>query len=89
MTAGSTPKSIFNLVLKEGLGIVTIGFVLGVMGTFVLPRYIGSLLFGVEPLDATVMISAAVILSVVALVACSVPALRATRISPVEALTGE
>jgi len=86
---GSDGKNVFRLILREGLAIVAIGFAIGIGGTLVMSRYIESLLFGVRPLDATVMVSGAAILSVVALVACSVPATRATRINPVEALNAE
>jgi predicted permease len=89
MALGSTAKSIFNLVLREGLAIVAIGFALGVGGAVALARYIESLLYGVQPMNATVMVSAGTVLALVALVACSVPAMRATRINPVQALNAE
>jgi putative ABC transport system permease protein len=80
---------IFNLVLREGMTMVVIGFALGIVGVSALARYIGSVLFGVQPLDPVVIVSAGAVLTVVALVACSLPATRATRINPVEALTAE
>ncbi len=86
---GSDAKSIFRLILREGLAIVAIGFAIGIGGALAMSRSIESLLFGVRPLDATVMLSSAMILAIVALIACSVPAARATRIDPVEALNAE
>jgi predicted permease len=86
---GSDAKSIFRLILREGLAIVAIGFAIGIGGALAMSRSIESLLFGVRPLDATVMLSSATILAIVALIACSVPAARATRIDPVEALNAE
>jgi predicted permease len=89
MALGSDAVTVFRLVLNEGVLIVSIGFVLGITGAMTLARYTQSLLFGVEPLDAVVYVSAAAILGCVALVACSVPATRATQINPVQALSAE
>ncbi len=86
---GSNATTIFGLVLKEGLAIIGIGFVIGAAGSVALGRYIESVLYGVQPLDAAVMGSAGALLAVVALIACSVPATRATRINPVTALNAE
>ena len=72
---GSNATTIFGLVLKEGLAIIGIGFVIGVAGSVALGRYIESVLYGVQPLDAAVMGSAGALLAVVALIACSVPCL--------------
>jgi predicted permease len=89
MAIGSDPAGIFRLILKEGVVILAVGFVLGVASSFALARFIASLLFGVQPLDGGVMASVGCLLVLVALAACSVPALRATRIHPVEALRAE
>ncbi len=86
---GSDPAGIFRMILKEGVIILVIGFVLGVASSFALSRFIASLIFGVQPLDGGVMASVGFCLVLVALVACSVPALRATRINPVEALNAD
>ncbi len=89
MALGSDAMAVFRLVLKEGVTIVSIGFALGMVGAVSLARYTESVLFGVEPLDGVVMIAAAAILGAVALIACSVPATRATQINPVRALSAE
>ena len=86
---GSDATDIFRIVLREGLNIVAIGFVLGIGGAVVIGRYMESVLYGVQPLDGAVLVSSGVVLAVVALIACSVPATRATRINPVEALNTE
>jgi ABC-type antimicrobial peptide transport system permease subunit len=86
---GSNAESIFRLILREGLAIVAIGFAIGIAGALAMSRSIESLLFEVRPLDATVLLSSATILAVVAFVACSLPAMRATRINPVEALNAD
>ncbi len=89
MAIGSDPAGIFRLILKEGVIILAVGFILGVIGSFALSRAIASLLYGVQPLDGGVMASVGFLLVLVALAACSVPAFRATRIHPVEALRAE
>ena len=86
---GCDARTIFGLVLKEGLVIVAFGFAVGLTGAITLGRYLESLLYGVRPLDASVIASAGALLAAVALIACSVPATRATRINPVEALNAE
>ena len=73
----------------EGLAILANGFALGVGGALALARSIEAQLFGVQPLNAAVLVSATALLAIVALVACSIPANRATRINPVEALNSE
>jgi predicted permease len=89
MAIGSDPAGIFRLILKEGIAILVVGFVLGVASSFALSRFIASLLFGVQPLDGGVMASVGLLLVLVALAACSFPAVRATRIHPVDALRAE
>lgn len=66
------------------------GFVLGGVAAYALTRLIQSLLFGVQATDLRVMVvvAVAVLLGAVAFVACVIPARRATRVSPVEALGG-
>jgi predicted permease len=89
MALGSDAMAVFRLVLKEGVTIVSIGFALGIVGAVSLARYTESVLFGVEPLDGVVLLSAAALLAFVALIACSVPATRATQINPMRALNAE
>jgi len=86
---GSTASEIFGLVLREGVAVVALGFALGIGGSVVLARFVESLLFAVEPTDLRVLGAAAAILGTVAFVACAIPALRASRIDPVDALHAE
>jgi ABC-type antimicrobial peptide transport system permease subunit len=58
-------------------------------GALLLARFLESFLFGVEPTDALTLASVPIVLAVVALAACAVPAYRAMRVSPVEALRSE
>ncbi|HET7694469.1 MAG TPA: ABC transporter permease [Vicinamibacterales bacterium] len=83
---GAGPGSILTLVLGEGLRTTVAGIALGIGGAALLTRYLQSLLFGVTPRDATVFAASAGVLAAVALLACYVPARRATRVDPIAAL---
>ena len=89
MAVGSGTKDVFRLVVGQGLAVVAAGLVAGGAGSVALSRLIRSLLYGVRPTDPSVMVSVAVLLGLTGLVACLVPARRATRIDPVVALTSE
>jgi predicted permease len=89
MAIGGTPRSIFDLVLKEGVALIGVGFVFGGTAAFILRRSIESQLYGVRPTDPRVLALAMLVLGLVALVACCIPARRATRIDPVVALNRE
>ncbi len=83
---GSGTAGVFRLVLLEGVAILGVGVAAGLAGAFALRRFIESQLYGVSPGDPVVLLMVAAVLSAVALVACVIPARRATRIDPVEAL---
>jgi predicted permease len=89
MALGGSPRSIFDLVLREGVALVGIGFALGAAGAFAIRRSLEAQLYGVRPTDPAVLAVVTVVLGAVALVACIVPAGRATRIDPVLALNQE
>ena len=89
MAIGGTPRTIFDLVLKEGLVLLGVGLAAGGVGLVWLSRVLASQLYGVRPSDPTVIALAGLALGVVALVACAIPARRATRINPVVALNNE
>jgi ABC-type antimicrobial peptide transport system permease subunit len=77
------------LVLRQGLGVALIGIVLGLVGALGLGRLLGAVLYEVSPTDPLVLTAAAAILGGVAVVACLIPAVRATRVNPIEALRSE
>ena len=83
---GSSARAIFELVLREGLVLVGGGFALGFGGALALRKSLESQLFGVSAGDPTVLAAVAALLAAVALVACLLPARRATRIDPIVAL---
>jgi predicted permease len=89
LALGSSAQEVFRLVLREGLVIVAVGLGVGLAGAFALRTTIASQLYGIEPLDATVWASVVGVLALVALLACWVPARRATRVDPVVALAQE
>jgi ABC-type antimicrobial peptide transport system permease subunit len=89
MALGSTPRSVFELVLKEGLTLIGIGFAAGAAGVFAIRRSLEAQLYGVQLSDPGVLAIAAILLGSVAVAACMIPARRATRIDPVAALAQE
>jgi putative ABC transport system permease protein len=89
LALGAGPGAMLRMVIGQGMKLVVIGVVLGLGAAFGLTRLLASLLFGVKTTDPVTYVSVAVILSVVALTACLIPALRATRIDPVIALRYE
>ncbi|HET9216764.1 MAG TPA: FtsX-like permease family protein, partial [Terriglobia bacterium] len=89
LALGSRPADIVALVLKQGLGMAAIGLAAGAVGVAFMVRWIQSLLFGVEPLDPLVLGVTAAVLSISVVLACLIPARRATRIDPMRALAQE
>ena len=84
---GSTHSGIVKLVIREGFALVGIGLVLGVIGSISLRTVIEKEIYGVAPLDPLVLGGAALLFAVVALLACFVPARRATQVDPVVVLS--
>jgi ABC-type antimicrobial peptide transport system permease subunit len=83
---GSGAGQVFGLVVGQGMRVVALGLILGGVGSLALVRLIRSLLYGVEPADPAVIVSVGLLLAATGLAACILPARRATRIDPVEAL---
>ncbi len=84
---GSSAAGVFQLVLREGLVLVAAGLLVGGIGSLLLRRTLESQLFGVTATNPAVLIVVSAALAAVALIACAVPARRATRIDPLIALT--
>jgi predicted permease len=89
LAVGARPRALLALVLRDGMRQVTIGLIFGALLAFALSRAIASALFGITPNDPLAIAGTVVILVAVALLACAVPALRATRIDPLDALRSE
>ncbi|MBV8817963.1 MAG: FtsX-like permease family protein [Acidobacteriaceae bacterium] len=89
LALGARPAQILQLITGEGMVLALCGTVAGVAGAFALTRLMAKLLYGVPPLDPLTFIAVPLLLTVVALAACLVPAFRAARISPVAVLRQE
>ena len=89
MALGAQPRDVFKMVLGQGMMLALFGVAFGLVGAFGLTRLMTTMLFGFEPTDPATFFSIAVLLSVVALVACYVPGRRATKVDPVVSLRYE
>jgi putative ABC transport system permease protein len=86
MALGATVRDLLRLIISRGLRLTIAGVVIGAAAALLLTRLMGNLLYKVSPRDPIAFGAALIILIVVALVACFLPARRATRIDPVRAL---
>jgi len=86
LALGAEPRDVFRLVLGQGIRLALVGVSIGLVVSILLTRFLKNLLFGVTSTDAITFSSVAVLLCLVALAACFVPALRATKVDPMTAL---
>jgi ABC-type antimicrobial peptide transport system permease subunit len=89
MALGATKQDVMRIVMARGLGLTLIGVTLGLAASFGLTRFLESLLLGVTSTDAVTFVSVVLLLCVVTLVACFIPARRAVRVDPMVALRHE
>ena len=89
MALGAARGRVLRLVIRQGMSLVAIGIVIGLIGAFALTRLLASQLYSITPTDPATFVGLALLLAAIALVATLVPALRATRVDPVVALREE
>jgi putative ABC transport system permease protein len=89
MALGAARPHVLRMIIRQGMALVLAGLAVGVPAAFLAARFMSSLLFGVGPRDALSFVGATALLLAVALVACYLPARRATRVDPMVALRWE
>ena len=89
MALGAQVKDVLKLILKQGMSLALIGEGIGLVAAFAFTRLLRGLLFGVTPTNATIFIAVFQLLTVIALIACYLPARRATKVDPLTALRYE
>ena len=89
MALGADRSAIRNLVVWQGMRLASVGIVAGIAASFGLTRLLSTFLFGVKPWDPAVFVSASLILTAIALLAVWLPAARASKVDPMQALRAE
>jgi putative ABC transport system permease protein len=89
MALGASPGDVLRMILGQGLSTILVGLACGALGAYALTRTMESLLFGLSATDPLTFLAVALLLASVTLVACYIPARRATRVDPMIALRYE
>jgi ABC-type antimicrobial peptide transport system permease subunit len=89
MALGAERRHVLSLVLGHGLALTLIGAGAGLAGAFALTHFLASLLYGVRPTDVVTFTLVSLLLTACALLACYIPARRATKVDPLVALRYE
>ncbi len=89
MALGATKSAVFRMVLQQGMFVALLGMVIGWIGSLLVTRFLASLLYNVKPTDPATFAAVSAVLAGVAVLACYLPARRATRVDPMVALRHE
>jgi putative ABC transport system permease protein len=89
MALGAARLDVLRLVLQQGARLIVAGLVFGLLISFLAARAMASLLFDIKPMDVPTFIGVSAVLALLALLACAVPALRATQVDPLVVLRDE
>jgi putative ABC transport system permease protein len=89
MALGANRANVLRLVVQQGMKMALIGLALGLVGAFLVSRVMIGLLYGISPTDPLTFTGVSIVLLGVALLACLIPARRATRVDPIVALRAE
>ena len=89
LALGAQTKDVLSLIIKQGLQLILLGLAIGLLVAVALMKIISGLLFGVTTKDPFTFVAVAVVLTFIALLACYVPARRATKVDPLKALRYE
>lgn len=89
LALGAQPMDVLGMIVKQGLKFVLLGVGIGLVGAFALMRLLSGLLFGVTTKDPVTFAAVSLLLALVALLACYLPARRATKVDPMVALRCE
>jgi putative ABC transport system permease protein len=89
MALGARPRDVLKLVMKQGLVLTMVGLAIGLFAALFATRFIDAQLYGVRATDPFIFAVIAVLLTAVSLLACYLPARRATKVDPLKALRYE
>jgi ABC-type antimicrobial peptide transport system permease subunit len=89
MALGANRRHVLNMILADGLQLVTIGLIVGLAGAITLTRMLASFLYNIRPIDPLTFITVPALLLLVTIAACALPAWRAATIDPTQALRSE